>query len=203
MYMLKSGTKRSWGVAEAMPYIYIFGGAVALVFSFLITNEKIELLKNPDYVPPCNINPFISCGTVMATPQASVFGFPNSLLGIAGFAALITIGVVLLTGTKLPRWFWLWLQAGTTLAAAFVYWLFFESVYRIGALCPYCMVVWAMTLPIFWYTAVYNLREGHLTGTNLNLNPGQHVLGMVALYGIIIVAILVHYWSYWERFLHQ
>ncbi|PRC62285.1 hypothetical protein C6A85_03910, partial [Mycobacterium sp. ITM-2017-0098] len=30
----------------------------------------------------------------------------------------------------------------------FVHWLIFQSLYRIGALCPYCMVVWAVTIPL-------------------------------------------------------
>ena len=46
--------------------------------------EKIEILINPDYVPSCSLNPVLSCGSVMITPQASAFGFPNSLIGYRG-----------------------------------------------------------------------------------------------------------------------
>ena len=183
--------------------LYVMGGAVALLFSFLITLEKAKLAVDPSYIPPCNVNPFISCGTVMLTPQASAFGFPNSLIGIAGFAALITIGVVLLVGTRLPRWFWLALQAGTTFAVAFIFWLFFQSVYRIGTLCPYCMVVWAMTIPVFWYTTLHNLQEGHvrLSEGLSSLLCRFHAWFLALLYLLIVAAIGVHFWSYWQTFL--
>ncbi len=75
--------------------------------------------------------------------------FPNPLLGIASFAVVTTLGVVLLTGAVLPRWVWLGLQAGVTFGVVFVHWLIYQSLYVIGALCPYCMVVWAVTIPLF------------------------------------------------------
>ena len=49
---------------------------------------------------------------------------------------------------RLPRWYWAGLATGTLLGVAFVHWLIFQSLYRIGALCPYCMVVWAVTIPL-------------------------------------------------------
>ncbi|PJE19839.1 MAG: hypothetical protein CK431_30220, partial [Mycobacterium sp.] len=62
----------------------LIGGVIGLLSSITLTVEKIELLRNPSYVPTCNINPIVSCGSVMVTKQASLLGFPNPLLGIAG-----------------------------------------------------------------------------------------------------------------------
>ncbi|TCN30649.1 vitamin K epoxide reductase family protein [Kribbella orskensis] len=95
-------------------------------------------------------------------PQAEAFGFPNPLLGIAGFAIVTTIGAALLAGASFRRLFWLGLQAGVTFGVVFVHWLIFQSLYRIQALCPYCMAVWAVTVPIFWYVTLHNLNRGHL-----------------------------------------
>ena len=44
----------------------------------------------------------------------------------------------------------------------FVTWLQYETIFRIHALCPYCMVVWTVTIPMFWYTTLYNLRGGNI-----------------------------------------
>lgn len=34
----------------------------------------------------------------------------------------------------------------------------FETLYEIGALCPYCMVVWAVTIPLFVVSASIALK---------------------------------------------
>ena len=57
-------------------------------------------------------------------------------------------GVLAVAKVELPRWYWGGLAIGSLLGAAFVHWLIFQSLYRIGALCPYCMVVWTVTIPL-------------------------------------------------------
>jgi hypothetical protein len=59
------------------PWLLTGGGLIGLLSAFVLMVEKIEVLKNPDYVPSCNINPILACGSVINTPQASVFGFPK------------------------------------------------------------------------------------------------------------------------------
>ena len=180
--------------------LFIVAGAIALLFSFLISFEKMQLIADPNYVPPCDVSPFISCGSVMQTPQAAVFGFPNSWIGIAGFSIVVTIGFALLAGATFKRWFWKGIEVGLFLATVFIYWLFFQSVYRIGALCPYCMGVWATTIPLFWYTTTYNLREGHISLPKSldKLLLKNSTLILILMYAVIVVAILVQFWSYWQ-----
>lgn len=172
---------------KKLPWLLIVGGLIAFLFSFLITFEKNIILSDPNHVTPCDINPFISCGTVMRTAQASVFGFPNSLLGIAGFAIVATIGFALLSGAQFKRWFWLGTQAGLTFAVGFIFWLFFQSVFRIGALCPYCMGVWTVTIPMFVYVTAYNFPR---------FAP-YALATMLSLYGIIIASIVYQFWAFW------
>ncbi|GAB3939061.1 vitamin K epoxide reductase family protein [Micromonospora vulcania] len=146
-------------LSRVTAWICAVGGVVGLLAAAILIVEKINLLADPGYVPSCSINPILSCGSVMTTPQAEAFGIPNPLIGIAGFAAVATIGVVLLAGARLPGWFWLGLQAGATFGVIFVHWLIYQSLYVIGALCPYCMLVWAVTIPIFLYVTVRALRQ--------------------------------------------
>src|SRR5271167_3147857 len=126
----------------------LIAGVVGLGASMALTIEKFKLLLDPHYVPSCNINPIVSCGSVMTTPQASVLGFPNPLLGIIGFTVVVVTGVLAVTKVPLPRWYWIGLAAGILMGAVFVHWLIFQSLYRIGALCPYCMVVWVVTIAL-------------------------------------------------------
>ncbi len=174
-----------------LPWLLLIGGAIGLLAAGVLTVEKIALLRDPTYVPSCSINPVLSCGSVMTKPQAEVFGFPNPLLGIAGFAVITTVGAALLAGAAFRRWFWIGLQVGTTLGAVFVHWLIFQSLYRIQALCPYCMAVWAVTIPIFWYVTLHNL----------NRFTRYHPIPL-ALWAVAVLSLITEqFWSYWRTLL--
>ncbi|WP_433511543.1 vitamin K epoxide reductase family protein [Nonomuraea sp. CA-143628] len=177
-----------------LPWLLTLGGLVGLAAAFTLSVEKIALLKNPAYVPSCSLNPVLSCGSVMNTPQAEAFGFPNPLLGVVGFAIVTTVGVVLLTGAGLPRWFWLGLQVGVTFGAVFVHWLIYQSLYVIGALCPYCMAVWAVTVPLFWYVTLYNLRRLRAAQAAI----GYHTVPLTLWFLAVITAIGIQFWFYWS-----
>ncbi|GAA3856490.1 vitamin K epoxide reductase family protein [Amycolatopsis tucumanensis] len=191
--------RRSAFTTRLLPWLLTVAGLVGLAASVTLTIEKIASLRDPDYVPSCSIDPVLSCGSIMRAAQAEVFGFPNPLLGIAGFAVVVTTGVVLLARASLPQWYWLGLQAGTTLGVVFVHWLIYQSLYEIGALCPYCMVVWAVTIPIFWYTTVHNLGQRHLRAPRaaVNMLAAYHGLIITAWYLIIGIAVLAAFWDYW------
>lgn len=184
-------------------YILAIGGGVGFLASFILTIEKIQLLINPKFIPSCNLSPLLSCGSVMKTEQASVFGFANSLIGVAGFAAVMTIGIGFIAGAKYKRWFWLGLQAGTVFGLLFVHWLIYQSVFVIGKLCPYCMVVWVVTIPLFLYVSFYNVRVGNIAVTDrwqpLSEFKQRHHGDILILWYVIIVGlILVRFWNYWQ-----
>lgn len=180
----------------------LVGGAVGLVAAFVLVLEKIALLGDSKYVPTCSINPVLNCGSIMQTAQAEAFGFPNPLIGVASFPVLMATGAALLAGAVMKRWFWWGLQAGVTFGVGFVAWLIFQSLYRIGALCPYCMVVWVVVIPTFWYVTLHNLRSG-VFGAQVARSPAVRrirdadvlVLTLVAL--LVLGLILERFWSYW------
>src|SRR5690606_39490821 len=60
-----------------------------------------------------------SCGTVGASAQASVFGFPNAFLGLVAEPVVMTIAVAGLGGVRFPRWFMCAAQVVYTLGFAF------------------------------------------------------------------------------------
>ncbi|MET0449198.1 MAG: vitamin K epoxide reductase family protein, partial [Aeromicrobium sp.] len=96
---------------------------------------------------------------VINTDQASAFGFPNPIMGVAGFAIVVTLGVLMVARVRLPDFVWLGLQAGALFGIGFVTWLQSQSIYDIGKLCPWCMVVWSVMIPIFVWLTARNLRE--------------------------------------------
>ena len=183
-------------------WLLIVGGALGLLAAIELTIEKVRVLSDANYTPSCDINPVLSCGSVIITPQASAFGFPNPILGIVGFSVVITLGVVLATGTVLPRWMWLGLNAGALLGFAFVQWLVWQSLYSIGALCPWCMVVWTVTAPIFVWVTMSNLSSRRLpTPDSWRVGVDAVVslrwLILVAWYAIVLGLIFVRWQNYW------
>lgn len=177
--------------------LYVVGGLIGLMAAAVLLVEKMTLAANPDYIPSCNVNPVLSCGSVMATPQAAAFGVPNPIIGIAGFAIIAAIGTGLLAGGRYAAWYWVAVQIGMTFAVVFVHWLIYQSLYVIGALCPYCMAVWAVTIPIFWYTCTRNLRalgKRRKWITLLNEYRGAILTGWFL---IIIALIANRFWDYW------
>lgn len=190
-------------IARAIGPILATCGAVGLLASFVLAVEKLRIVEDPSYIPTCSINPVLSCGSVMTTVQAEAFGFPNPLLGIAGFAAVLAIGLVLVSGAEMPRWLWLMVLAGLTFATVFVHWLIFQSLYRIEALCPYCMVVWVVTVVSFLYCLLHSFAAGYLP---VPATARKVVRAAVSYHGVILtcwlaaVTVLIGeaFWSYWR-----
>ncbi len=186
-----------------LPWLLLIGGLIGLLASVMLSIEIFDRLKNPGYVPVCNLNPILSCTNVADSAQSHAFGFPNYFIGIAGYAAVAAIGAGLLAGAKFKRWFWQTVQAGLTLATIFITWLQFETLYRIGALCIFCMVVWVVTIPIFWYATLYNLREGHIKTPEslkrlVSFCQRHHADVLLVWYLVIIALILKRFWYYWK-----
>lgn len=190
----------------ALAWLLLVAGLVGFAAAAVLVGEKLALLSNATYVPSCSINPVLNCGSIMKTDQAEVFGFPNPLLGVAAFPVVATTAAALLAGARVARWYWLGLQVGVTLGLGFVVWLVFQSLYRIGALCPYCMVVWLVVWPLFWYVTLRNLtcgvlgdgaRRSRLTGVVVDWHAPVLVFG----YALVVVLVGVRFWSYWSTLL--
>lgn len=185
-----------------LPRLLVVGGFFGLLASFMLTMDKITLLENPGKELICNINPVVACGSVIMTPQASALHFPNPFLGLIGFAVVITVGMSMLAGANIvKKWYWQTYMAATALGIAFIHWLMFQSIYRIGALCPYCMLVWVVTIPIFWYSLLWTVRKGFLSvpkkwDTAVAFANRNHMGILVSWYLIIVGVILNRFWYF-------
>ena len=188
---------------RALAWLLLVGGVVGFSAAFVLAVEKIALLTDPSYTPSCSLNPVLSCGSVMQTAQAEAFGFPNPLLGVAAFPVVAATGAALLAGARLARWYWLGLQVGVTLGVMFVGWLIFQSIYRIGALCPYCMVVWTVMLPLFVYVTLRNATSGMLgakvsDSRVVRVAVQWHLVILTTVVVVVLGLIANQFWYYWS-----
>ncbi|MFC0265014.1 vitamin K epoxide reductase family protein [Alloscardovia macacae] len=129
----------------------LLASASALIVSFALSAETLQLARNPQGALACDVNAVISCSNVANSWQSEFihFGglsFPNAFFGIAAESVFVTVAVVGLAGVVLPRWFSIASWVGNLIALAYALWLFSQSVFVIEALCPWCMGLLTSTL---------------------------------------------------------
>lgn len=140
----------------------LIGSVIGLVASFVLAVDALALAANPDAIFSCDISAKISCGTVGSTWQANLLGFPNAYLGLVSEPVVITVAIAALGGVLFPRWFMLTAQAFYSIGFAFAYWLFFQSYFVIGALCPWCLTITVTTTLVFFSITRVNILDSNL-----------------------------------------
>lgn len=158
MVPVSAHAKRPVGLAVFL----VVASAIGFLAAFALALDKFALLENTNAQLSCNFSVLIGCSTNLSSPQGAVFGFPNPLIGLAGWSILGTIGAAILGGARLSRWFWLCTNLGVAAALALVIWLITQSIFVLDVLCPWCMVTWAVTIAGFWAVTLYNLKTGRI-----------------------------------------
>jgi uncharacterized membrane protein len=145
-----------------LAYIVIISGLVGVYCAFTLLLNRIEFYKNPDFVPPCSINPWLDCGSVMKSKWASLYGFPNTIIGMATYPLAVMTGFIMLLNKTNNRILMLVCNAiaGVGLITNFV--LLYISAYLILALCPWCILAGVATSNVFFAITVYNIKNNHL-----------------------------------------
>lgn len=140
----------------------LVGACLSLLAAFVLSNEAVELARNPNAALSCSINAVLNCASVGKHPSATLFGFPNSFLGLIAEPIVITVAIAGLAGIKFPRKFMFVAQIGYTLGFVFALYLFYTSFYIIQVLCPWCLLV-TLTTTLVWFAITrYNVRENNL-----------------------------------------
>jgi uncharacterized membrane protein len=177
----------------ALAILLIVGGFLGLIGAFALTLDKIAVLQDPNFVPNCNFSVLVQCGRNLSSPEGSVFGFPNPLLGLMGFPAPIAVGTGILAGARFSRWFWLLFNAGMLGALGFVIWLISVSIFRLGTLCPWCMLVWTVVIPMTFATTFFNVSAGNLAAKAQLRRIGAALYGwtpLLSLLAYVAVAVI-------------
>ncbi|EKU49536.1 MULTISPECIES: vitamin K epoxide reductase family protein [Brevibacterium] len=198
---------RSWVLRPtALGIFLIVGSVIGFLASFALAVEKYEKLENPEAALSCDLNPFFSCGSVMEWPQSQLFGFPNQLIGVAAFIFPLLLGVLLVAKARIPAWVMIGLNIGLALGVALVMFLFYTSIYVIGVGCPWCMVVWTVTIPMFCAVTAHNALAGSF-GRGVRDSAIVRVLAKeniaIAVVWLLIIAfcVVVQFWNFFSTLL--
>lgn len=173
-------------------------GWLALVTSILglwasaaLAIDYINRLQDEDYVAGCDINPMIGCGLFLDADAARIFATPNVVVGIAGFAISATLAVVILSGLRLPVWIWRGLSIGTLFGIGFVTYLQYDALFVLHGLCPWCLVIWAIMIPLFVHTVARAGQAGAFGSIEFHQVLRNRWVIVVLWYLLVIGAIMI------------
>lgn len=178
--------------------VLLLGGIIGWIASLELQVGKEFLLANPGASLGCDVNPFISCGNVMMTWQSSALGIPNMAIGLSGFAIMAAAGALMVSGTQLPTWFRWARLGGMSFAFGYIHFLAISAIFVIRALCPWCMVIWTVTAPMFFATLARTIEHGDLKlPAPLAGLLRRWGLLTVLWYLLVIVVIAAAFWRQW------
>ncbi len=183
-------TSSSYSRPRLLALWLILAGIIGWIAAFVLTQERLHLLANPDASASCDFSLLVQCTANLGSWQGSVFGFPNPILGLTGWVAPIVVGFAVLSGARFARWFWLLFWAGMLFAFGFVLWLISQSIFSLGTLCPWCMVTWVVTIPSFYAVTVHLFRAGVIPGSPAGRRRAASLMAWVPLMAIVSYAVI-------------
>lgn len=167
--------------------VLIVAGIIGWIAAFALIVERIHLLTDPSDPLSCDFSLLVQCKANLESTQGAIFGFPNPIIGLGAWIAPIVVGAGMLSGARFGRWFWLAFNAGVLAALVLVIWLITQSIFFLGTLCPWCMVTWSVTIPVFWAVTLRNLATGVIP------SPARARRFFGGAYSWIIIIVIVSY----------
>ncbi|MEV8238870.1 vitamin K epoxide reductase family protein [Microbacterium testaceum] len=171
----------------------VFAGIVGWWAAFSLTMERFAQLQSPGEAASCDFSVLVQCSANLQSPQGSVFGFPNPIIGLTAWMAPVVVGMALLAGARFARWFWALFWLGFAFAITFVVWLISQSIFVLATLCPWCMVTWSVVIPSFFVVTLHVLREGVIPAPRVRhvaerLMPWVPLMTLAAFVVIAVIA---------------
>jgi uncharacterized membrane protein len=152
---------RSFRPGARTATLWIVTGAIAWTVSLLIYLEYIGQLTHRAPLVSCSISPFITCGPNLLSPAGNLLGFTNAIIGLVLFVGPILAGVgALAVSGGMRAWYWRTYALFVLAAFGLVHVFAYRSIFEFGSLCPWCMIIWLMTIPLFWSVAGWTLHAG-------------------------------------------
>ena len=149
-------TKRPKGYALFLLIV----GVIGIVAAFALSFEKIHQLKFPEEAPSCDFSVLVQCGKNLSSWQGELFGFPNPIIGLMAWPVVLATAAGIFAGARYANWYWRAFTVFNFGAFVFVLWLFTQSVFSLGTLCPWCIVTWLATIPLFWVNLFWTMKHG-------------------------------------------
>lgn len=183
MSISQDESKKPNGFAIFLVVVALLG----LTAAFALTAEKIHQLQFPGEAASCDFSVLVQCGKNLESWQGSLFGFPNPLLGLMGWPVVLATAAGIFAGAKFAAWYWRAFNVVALGGFIFVIWLYSVSVFSLGTLCPWCMVTWIATIPLFWVSTFWIMKQGAWGSTAQRW--GEKLLSWALVFIVATIAI--------------
>lgn len=188
------------GAGRGLAWLLTIGGLIGLWASVMLVLSERALLQDPAADLACDLNPIVGCGSFILSPQAAALGIPNALIGTVAFAVVTATGLVLLGGGRLPRYYWVALMGGSVLAGLALAWFQYQALVELRGLCPYCVVVWTVTIPIVVNVLARGLQAGHVPAPEGLRRFVVQERGLITViwYVVVVALVVIAFWNQWS-----
>ena len=181
----------------------LVSASLSLFAAMILSIDAFKLAKDVNTELSCSINAVVSCGKVALSWQSTVFGFPNSFIGLMFESAVITIAIAGLMQVRFPNSL-MWIAFFIYSAALFfALWLFSQSFFVIKAFCPWCMLVTVSTISVFMSMLRINIYQNSFNWSEVNhqrvlrfILQGRDYAAMYIIYAVIAAGIIWKYGTY-------
>ena len=185
----------------------LISASLSLFAAMVLSIDAFKLAKDENVDLSCSINAVVSCAKVALSWQSTVFGFPNSFIGLMFESAVITIAIAGLMQVRFPNSLIRIAFFIYSAALIFALWLFSQSFFVIKAFCPWCMLVTVSTISVFMSMLRINIYQNALNWSEVNhqrilrlILLGRDYAAMTIIYAVIASAII---WKYGTYFLPE
>lgn len=135
------------GHARALMIVFAAGGLAGSAASSWVHHQ---LLTQPGYVSPCDINATVSCAEAYLSPYGSLFGVPVAILGAIWFALVLALLLTAPRGTPAFREnVGAYVFVLSTVALAVILYLAYAAFFILDALCLLCVATYMAVIGLF------------------------------------------------------
>jgi uncharacterized membrane protein len=181
----------------------LISASLSLFAAMVLSIDAFKLAKDENVDLACSINAVVSCGKVALSWQSTVFGFPNSFIGLMFESAVITIAIAGLMQVRFPNSLMRIALFIYSAALIFALWLFSQSFFVIKAFCPWCLLVTVSTISVFTSMLRINIYQNAFNWSEVNhqrilrfVLQGRDYALLSITYAVIASAIIWKYGTY-------
>ena len=185
----------------------LISASLSLFAAMVLSIDAFKLAKDENVDLSCSINAVVSCAKVALSWQSTVFGFPNTFIGLMFESAVITIAIAGLMQVRFPNSLIRIAFFIYSAALIFALWLFSQSFFVIKAFCPWCMLVTVSTISVFMSMLRINIYQNAFNWSEVIhqrilrlILLGRDYAAMTIVYAVIASAII---WKYGTYFLPE